>query len=448
MLFEIFGLGSYLPYVLPASWCTSCSCAVLYLPARAAGRDVGSACAALARARLFGAGSEAFLVEAPVALTRRRPARTSIAVRARRARLSRRSLAVGVLLLVGGHDVHRRRRGGRCASVVFAARRGGPAAVAGRRPAPRSTSSGTRVGRDARRGRLHGDDLSASRRRRVVLIAPFGDVVAVPGSARGPDRRWSSVASSPGGAARPARRRAGRAVAAAGARPSSAPSPSCTSAWAQVLTGRYQLRRAGYLLPAAGHVALREAGPPGRAGAARPGAHVAAPVLVVARALGVVPGQRAAATARDLATTRARPARGPDDRRGRGAALGERMLDPDRAGSRQRGRHRAPSAHVAAPLGGAAADARAAAGRRVGASSSAVTPKTTGSAPARLDSTRSPEPLQAELGCQVVHGGDRHSADLDAAASRGQVAVESASTDASPWSSPVTARSAARSPGR
>lgn len=109
LLFELFGLRSYLPYLLLTVLVHLAVVGLLYWLLRAVGSNAWVACVLSLCVLTFGAGSEVFLVEAPVALTAAIALGLLAALRLQRSDFASRDvlvanglLLVAVMLSVGG----------------------------------------------------------------------------------------------------------------------------------------------------------------------------------------------------------------------------------------------------------------------------------------------------------------------------------------------------------
>jgi hypothetical protein len=181
-LYEFVGLDTYLPYVLPAVAVHVSLCLVLYAVTVGLGANRWAAVLAAVVLAWFGAGSEAFLADAPVALTSTvLCAYVCVAVVHRRS-WDRRSLVVVVALLVAALMVSN----AALTAVVFVgfvvlARRGWkPALVVVGLPAVAFLGWYAALGRKADRGDVSGDEvLALPERAASLLVAPFDS--AVPG---------------------------------------------------------------------------------------------------------------------------------------------------------------------------------------------------------------------------------------------------------------------------
>ncbi|WP_374455195.1 hypothetical protein [Nocardioides sp.] len=334
-LYEFFGLDTYLPYVLPAVVVHLGLCLLLYAVCTRLGANRWAAVLGALTLAWFGAGGEAYLADAPVALTSTVLVAFTCALLVGRRSWGRRSFVVVVLLLVAALMISN----AAITAVLFVglvllARRGwGPAAILVLVPALVYAVWFLALGRDAERGRFTGGDLLVVPERAIsLLVAPFDSVV--PGGLGG--ALLLLVVAGPFLSSRVSPEL--RAVAWAGMVAALAQSVLCVVANVQlgpdaVLVGRYQYVVLAYLTPAlvvtlawVVEVAAPLLGAPVRSRLA--------PMVLVAGLLALMVLHGVADQNVAWNITRAEAGRAETLTKGGVAsiALGERMLDPDAGG--------------------------------------------------------------------------------------------------------------------
>lgn len=431
-LYEFFALDTYLPYVLPAVVVHLGLCTLLYVVCTRLGAHRWAAVLGALTLAWFGAGAEAYLADAPVALTSTVLVAYLCVLLAGRRSWGRRSLAVVGLLLVSALMVSNAaitavlfvglvllsRRGWLAAAILV----GAPAAVYG--------AWFLTLGRDAERGRFTSSDLLVVPERALsLLVAPFDSlapgglgatllVVVVAGAFLAP--RTSSEL---------------RAVATAGMVAALAQSSLCVVANVQlgaeaVLVGRYQYVVLAYLTPAvvvtlswAVEVAARLLDVPVRGRLA--------PVLLVTGVFALMVVNGIADQNVSWNVTRAEARRAEAFTKGGVAsiALGERMLAPDAGGFTVHGDDIQTLGEVGAARW---SSLEAEPEQRLSAEAtmfSAAGPETFFvQAPAAVTSTSFDKKLRSRFGCQVVQA-QRLDPEITLRSFDGaQVAVESASS--------------------
>lgn len=250
-LYEFFGLDTYLPYVLPGVAVHLGLSLLLYLVCTRCGADRWVAVLGALTLAWFGAGGEAYLADAPVALTSTvLIAFLSAFIISRQEWGIRSAVVVGLLLVSGLMVSNASITAVLFVGLVLLARRGWVwAAILVLVPALVYGAWFLTLGRDADRGRISSSDLVVVPERALsLLVAPFDSVVPGVGGAL-----LLLVLAGPFLAARVSTHL--RGVAFAGVVAALAQAVLCVVANIQlgpdaVLVGRYQYVVLAYLTPA------------------------------------------------------------------------------------------------------------------------------------------------------------------------------------------------------
>lgn len=430
-LYEFFGLDTYLPYVLPAVAVHLTLSLVLYLVCSRCGANRWAAVLGALTLAWFGAGGEAYLADAPVALTSTVLVAYVCVLVINREQWGRRSLATVGLLLVAALMISN----ASITAVFFVGlvvlwRRGlASAAVLVLVPAAVYVTWFLTLGREGERGRFAAADLTVVPERALsLLVAPFDSIAPGIGGAL-----LLVALAGPFVAGRVSLEL--RAVVWAGTLAALAQAVLCVVANIQlgpdaVLVGRYQYVVLAYLTPALVASMSWIARVTTRQLDERLPLRIAPEVVVVALfALMATHGVAVENKEWDVATAWARKAENLTKGGVVSIALGERMLEPDGGGFAVHG----DDIQTLGDVGGAAwPSLEATSAQRLSAEALLFTAAGPESffveAPAAVGSLSFDKELKSKFGCQVVEARDGNPQITVQSFNGAQIAVESQST--------------------